>query len=256
MLVEAVGLLMGGRASADLIRTGESQAQRAGGVRRRRPEGRHYEATVKQYVVPSFRSAQRTSALTRYVVPTFRSAQRMATRCTQVRSADLQVGPTNGHADTVRSADLQVGPTLIVRRDINAQGRSRAFLNDTLVTAAALSDAAAPLVELHGQHEHQTLLDPQSHLLMLDEFAGLVAARTDVGAAFRAWKKLQSGAGRVSHGRARKSRAARSAQISDGRNREREASRRRGRGARNDAPRAEQRRQVAAALRRRVRRAV
>ena len=144
MLVEAVGLLMGGRASADLIRTGETQAQ-----------------VQAEFDV-----------------------------------ADLKVGTTNGSAErrssAVRSADLQVGPTLIVRRDINAQGRSRAFVNDTLVTAAALNDQTSPLVELHGQHEHQTLLDPQSHLYMLDEFAGLTATRQQVSDAFREWKRLQS----------------------------------------------------------------
>jgi len=48
------------------------------------------------------------------------------------------------------------------------------------------------LVELHGQHEHQTLLDPQSHLSILDEFAGLAPSRDRTAAAFRRWKQLQS----------------------------------------------------------------
>jgi len=158
MLVEAVGLLMGGRASADLIRTGESQA--------------HVQAEFD---------------LADLKVGTTNDRETL-------RSASLHAGPTTERAnDAVRNAGHQASPTtLIVRREITAQGRSRAFLNDTLVTAAALGDAAAPLVELHGQHEHQTLLDPQSHLLMLDEFAGLVAARTDVGGAFHEWKRLQS----------------------------------------------------------------
>ncbi len=134
MLVEAVGLLMGGRASVDLIRTGETQA--------------HVQA--------------------------------------EFEAADT----TNSNA--VGSADPQDTPTLIVRRDVNAQGRSRAFVNDTLVTAASLSEQTSPLVELHGQHEHQTLLDPQSHLVMLDEFAGLAESRDDVSHAYREWKRLQS----------------------------------------------------------------
>ena len=143
MLVEAVGLLMGGRASADLIRTGETQAQ----------------------VQAEF------------------------------DTADLKVGATSGNS--VRSAGLQASQphtnhTLIVRREITAQGRSRAFANDTLVTAAVLAEQTAPLVELHGQHEHQTLLDPLSHLLMLDEFAGLGVSRDQVTAAFRRWKALQA----------------------------------------------------------------
>ena len=163
MLVEAVGLLMGGRASADLIRTGETQAQ-----------------VQAEFDIADLK-----------VGTTNARATAREHRDTE-RSAEAQRSGTDRHDETVRSADLQVGPTLIVRRDINAQGRSRAFLNDTLVTAAALADAAEPLVELHGQHEHQTLLDPQSHLLMLDEFAGLTAARIDLGGAFRVWKQLQS----------------------------------------------------------------
>jgi DNA repair protein RecN (Recombination protein N) len=128
MLVGAVGLLIGGRASADLIRTGESQA------------------TVEA-----------------------------------IFEAALKAGTT------ARSSD-----ELIVRREITAQGRSRAFANDALVTAAALKDQTAAMVELHGQHEHQTLLDPQSHLTMLDEFAGLAPEREGVAAAFREWRRLDS----------------------------------------------------------------
>ncbi|HET9468961.1 MAG TPA: DNA repair protein RecN [Vicinamibacterales bacterium] len=133
MLVEAVGLLMGGRASADLIRTGEQMAS--------------VQAEFDKRGLPP--------------VPS-------------------------------RGSDPDDAAKRIVRRDITSQGRSRAFANDTLVTAAALAEQTAPLVELHGQHEHQTLLDPQSHLLMLDEFAGLSATRDQVGAAFRRWKTLQA----------------------------------------------------------------
>jgi DNA repair protein RecN (Recombination protein N) len=124
MLVEGVGLLLGGRASADLVRTGESQA------------------TVQAVF-------------------------------------DLP-------------AAAQPDAELIVRREVTSQGRSRAFVNDELVTAAALKDHTAALVELHGQHEHQTLLDPQSHLALLDSFAGLAPAREQVAAAFREWRLLQS----------------------------------------------------------------
>jgi DNA repair protein RecN (Recombination protein N) len=147
MLVEAVGLLMGGRASVDLIRTGETQASVQA----------EFDAGGLTPVHADMQAASHERGLT--PVP--------------VRGSDPN------HA-------------LIVRRDINAQGRSRAFVNDTLVTAASLNEQTSPLVELHGQHEHQTLLDPQSHLLMLDEFAGLAAAREQVGGAFLEWKRLQS----------------------------------------------------------------
>ena len=65
-------------------------------------------------------------------------------------------------------------------------------INDTLVTAASLKEQTGPLVELHGQHEHQTLLDPQSHLTLLDEFAALEPEKHTVAEAFRDWRRLQS----------------------------------------------------------------
>src|SRR5262245_27966845 len=80
------------------------------------------------------------------------------------------------------------GREQIVRREISAQGRSRAFIDDTLATAAALKELGHGLLELHGQHEHQSLLNPADHLVHLDAFLNrgdLVAA---VGAAFDRWR--------------------------------------------------------------------
>ena len=119
ILVGAVGLLVGGRASADLVRTGEETA-------------------------------------------------------------------------TVQAVfDKPDGGEAIVRREISAQGRSRAFVDGALVTSAALRDAAGWLVDLHGQHEHQVLLDPAAHLDLVDEFAGLTPRREAVATAFRAWQSIR-----------------------------------------------------------------
>jgi DNA repair protein RecN (Recombination protein N) len=119
ILVEAVGLLLGGRASSDLVRTGEELA------------------TVEA----------------------------------------IFDGPD--------STDL------IVRREITAQGRSRAFISGALATAAALKDLSNRLVELHGQHEHQQLLDPEQHLPLLDAWAGLEASQARVAAAFGQVRSLR-----------------------------------------------------------------
>lgn len=114
ILVEAVGLLLGGRASGDFVRTGEETA------------------TIE---------------------------------------AIFEIG----------------GEEWLVRREITAQGRSRAFINGNLSTASALKDLASRLLELHGQHEHQTLLDPTTHLAALDAYAGLEPERDQVGAAHAEW---------------------------------------------------------------------
>ncbi len=83
------------------------------------------------------------------------------------------------------------GGEVIVRREVSSQGRSRAFVDGALVTSTALRDAAGSLVDLHGQHEHQVLLDPAAHLDLLDEFAGLTAERERVASAFRAWQLVR-----------------------------------------------------------------
>ncbi|MDE3154288.1 MAG: DNA repair protein RecN [Acidobacteriota bacterium] len=115
ILVEAVGLLLGGRATSELVRTGEEAA----------------------------------------------SVQAVFERSN--------------------------GTEVLVRREVTAQGRSRAFIDGTLATAAALRALAGELVELHGQHEHQTLLDAESHLAVLDGYARLEGA---AGAVADAWTAL------------------------------------------------------------------
>jgi DNA repair protein RecN (Recombination protein N) len=133
ILVGAVGLLVGGRASADLVRTGEETA-------------------------------------------------------------------------TVQAVfEKPDGGELIVRREISSQGRSRAFVDGALVTSAALRDAAGALVDLHGQHEHQMLLDPAAHLDLLDEFSGLTPSRDGVAAAFRTWQHLRDERARLAASEQQKS---------------------------------------------------
>ena len=112
ILVEAVGLLLGGRASSELVRTGEDTA-------------------------------------------------------------------------TIQALFDVDGNEVIVRRELTAQGRSRAFVNGALATAGALKDLAARLIEIHGQHEHQGLLVPESHLDLLDAYAGFESRREEAAGAFQ-----------------------------------------------------------------------
>lgn len=124
ILVEAVSLLLGGRASQDLVRTGEALA-------------------------------------------------------------------------TVEAIFESNGEEIVVRREITAQGRSRAFISGALATAAALKELSNRLVELHGQHEHQQLLDPEQHLLVLDAWGGLAARQEAVASAFATVKGLRAQLDRV-----------------------------------------------------------
>ncbi|NVK23181.1 MAG: DNA repair protein RecN [Kangiellaceae bacterium] len=61
----------------------------------------------------------------------------------------------------------------ILRRVINHDGRSKAFINGQPVNLTQLSELGDYLVDIHGQHEHQSLFKPQTHLQLLDRYAGL-----------------------------------------------------------------------------------
>jgi len=119
ILVEAVGLLLGARASADLVRTGESQA------------------TIEALF------------------------------------------------------DDQDGGEILIRREVSSSGRSRSFVNGDLATAAALRDLSQQLVEIHGQHEHQTLLDPLTHLPLLDSHANVGPLAARVASSWQVLRQLR-----------------------------------------------------------------
>jgi DNA repair protein RecN (Recombination protein N) len=63
---------------------------------------------------------------------------------------------------------------LSVRRELSRQGRNRCYLDGRGVSLKALREGVGPLVDMHGQHEHQTLMEQSKHLEFLDAFGGLV----------------------------------------------------------------------------------
>ena len=73
---------------------------------------------------------------------------------------------------TENEIDIGPLPRIILRRQITDRG-SRAFINDTPATLDVMREVSAQLIDLHGQHEHQSLLDTDEHLRLLDSFGGL-----------------------------------------------------------------------------------
>jgi DNA repair protein RecN (Recombination protein N) len=81
---------------------------------------------------------------------------------------------------------------LICVREISAGGRSTARIDDEAATAARLADVAGRLVEIHGQHDQQRLLDERWQRELLDSFGRLEAERTAVAATVDAWRRNQT----------------------------------------------------------------
>jgi DNA repair protein RecN (Recombination protein N) len=115
LVVDALGLLAGAKASSEAIRTGESRA-------------------VVEAVFDS------------------------------------------GRADLAEQLDRlgldSEGSEVIIKREISNDGRNRVYINNQPSSLTALKELAPSLLDIHGQHEQQTLLDPSSQLTLIDAFAG------------------------------------------------------------------------------------
>ncbi|MBT7615407.1 MAG: AAA family ATPase, partial [Rhodospirillaceae bacterium] len=80
---------------------------------------------------------------------------------------------------------------IIVRRQVQADGRSKAFINDEPVGVALLAELGEALVEVHGQHDQRGLLRPEMHRSILDTFGGHQKIRRNVSDAFGAWREAK-----------------------------------------------------------------
>jgi DNA repair protein RecN (Recombination protein N) len=99
---------------------------------------------------------------------------------------------SNDFSAWLGAAELHGDPgSVILRRSIDRGGRSRCFINGHAVTLAQLKAAGEHLIDIHGQHEHQSLLRPAAQRALLDSHAGNEALVQETGETYRAWKRLQ-----------------------------------------------------------------
>ena len=77
----------------------------------------------------------------------------------------------------------------LIRRVIEASGRSRGLVNGRPVTLAQLRELGEFLVDIHGQHQHQSLLRPAAQRELLDAYSGTVQGAVEMRARYRAWQK-------------------------------------------------------------------
>ena len=85
--------------------------------------------------------------------------------------------------------DAEGGEPLVIRRQVKADGGSKAWLNDQPVGAALLRELSGFLVELHGQHDDRGLVNPRGHRLLLDRYAGVDG--TALARLWGAWRSAE-----------------------------------------------------------------
>ncbi len=87
--------------------------------------------------------------------------------------------------------DLDGDDELLLRRVVDASGRSRGYINGSPATVQQLREVGEWLVDIHGQHAHQSLLRADAQRNLLDTHAGLSGVVREVGVAFRSWQDAE-----------------------------------------------------------------
>ncbi|OYX30092.1 MAG: DNA repair protein RecN [Caulobacterales bacterium 32-69-10] len=128
-------------------------------------------------------------------------------------SAAAVFAPPPGHPAWAYLDDkglaAEPGDDLVLRRQVSADGRSRAFVNDQAASVTVLRELGAMLLEVHGQHETVGLLDPRTHRALLDAYA---ECRPALAATETAWAVLRQAR---AHAQGLAEQAARSAAETD-----------------------------------------
>ncbi|MBE9526140.1 MAG: DNA repair protein RecN, partial [Proteobacteria bacterium] len=92
----------------------------------------------------------------------------------------------------LKDNDLDSDAQCLIRRTINAKGRSRGFINGNPIPLQLLRELGEKLVNIHGQNTHQALLKKDEQGLLLDNFADLNSTRNELNQLYRQWKKKSS----------------------------------------------------------------
>ncbi len=142
IIVDALGVLIGGRFTSDLIKTG----------------------TERGYIEGLFSVAS---------------------------SPQLQAALDAAGIESDESPEEGAASEIIIRRELAPAGRNKIFINNQLATQSLLRDLRQFLVDIHGQGDQQTLFNPDTHLELLDAFAGNGARVVEVAEAYRRWHGRQ-----------------------------------------------------------------
>jgi len=105
--------------------------------------------------------------------------------------AAFDVPPSPALKELLRALELDVDDELVIERELTAAGKSRARVNGSIVTLGDLEAIGRHLVDLHGQHEQQGLLDAGTHGAYLDGYAGLTGEAEDYAVAYRGWRAAE-----------------------------------------------------------------
>src|SRR2546421_3676280 len=156
IIVDALGVLIGGRFAADLLKSGAERA--------------FIEGLFSVAPNPELEAMLEAAG---------------------IAVGNEESGTEVGIVNTRTTGDIAEPSELIIRRELSADGRNKIFINNQLATQSLLRELRPFLVDIHGQGDQQTLFNADTHLELLDSFAGVATLRHEVAAAYRRWHSLR-----------------------------------------------------------------
>ncbi|MDR2839357.1 MAG: DNA repair protein RecN [Azonexus sp.] len=117
-------------------------------------------------------------------------------------SADFDIAALAEVKSWLAANDFAADDELLLRRVVDAGGRSRGYINGSPATVQQLREAGEWLVDIHGQHAHQSLLRADAQRALLDAHAGLQALAAEVAAHFKTWRAAEKALQEASSGAA------------------------------------------------------
>src|SRR5262249_45417850 len=103
----------------------------------------------------------------------------------------FDIPPAHPALDWLAERGLDDGNSCALRRIVGSDGRSRAFINGQPATLQDLKALGGLLVDIHGQHAHQSLLEPAAQRALLDSHGGHSELATTVATAYSEWRALE-----------------------------------------------------------------
>ena len=107
-------------------------------------------------------------------------------------TAEFTITETHPAYKLLQENELDTDTTLILRRTLTKDGKSKAFINDTPISVGLLKQFGDTLVEIHGQFATHCLLNPNTHLTVLDKYGKLQKDTEECKSFYEEWKNAQN----------------------------------------------------------------
>ena len=108
-----------------------------------------------------------------------------------VVEAAFDISDVKGVSEKLGEMGIEKDDNLVIKRTLSASGKNKVFINGSMATIAMLSDVGEFLVDIHGQHEHQTLIKVERHIDVLDEYAALGPLRQEMSEIYSEWNRVK-----------------------------------------------------------------